>query len=187
MSAALEARLSRLEAIEDVKALKARYTEYVDGGFARGRFVREDLDEIFTDDAHWYVTGAGGEARGRDEIHNLFDQMRNAVTWSMHYVTNAHITVDAAGGEAAGTFYLLNLDTQPLEDDPGAAEASILTLKYEDRFVKEDGRWLISSLHGEAYNCSSWSQGWVREQWRPGTGPGSGNLGATMPPEGASQ
>jgi len=179
VSEALEARLSRLEAIEEIKSLKVRYAEYVDGGFARQRFVREDLDEIFTPDAHWRVTGAGGEARGRDEIHDLFHQMRNAVTWSLHYVTNALISIEPGASEATGTFYLFNLDTQPLEDDPETSDASVLTLKYEDRFVRQDGKWLISSLHGEAFNCSSWVEGWVREQWRPGTGPDSGNLGST--------
>ena len=70
---ALERRLQRLEDIEEISKLKARYCNFVDGGWDRPTHDYDGVASIFTDDGVWEAIPTiraetregreGGEAR----------------------------------------------------------------------------------------------------------------------------
>ena len=78
----LEARLARVEDIEAIKALKARYGELADLRYSRGAVDDpERLDELageiadlFTEDAVWEGGKLLGTCRGRDQIRKRFER-----------------------------------------------------------------------------------------------------------------
>ena len=59
MTPSLESRIQRLEDIEAIKQLKARYCGLCDDGYPA-----DDLAELFTEDAIWDGGALGGSVHG---------------------------------------------------------------------------------------------------------------------------
>src|SRR3990172_11585987 len=94
----LEARTRRLEDLEAIRQLKARYCRLCDDGYDADR-----LADLFTEDAVW-DGGMLGKAEGRERIRRFFQRSPEVIPFSVHMVMNPLITVD--GDTASGTWYL---------------------------------------------------------------------------------
>jgi ketosteroid isomerase-like protein len=98
----LEARVQRLEDIEAVRQLMARYHILCDGWDERGTHKDPDaIAELFTDDGIWAVTDRQPPPTGRAEVAALAKD-NQAIDWIVHFVANPIVEVD--GDTATGEF-----------------------------------------------------------------------------------
>ncbi len=129
----LEERITRLEDIEAIKQLKARYCEICDDDHDPER-----ITSIFTTDGVWEGKGIG-RAEGHDEIRALFGRFQQAIRFSQHMTMNPIIEVD--GADARGTWYFFG----PFTMEAGN-QALWQACRYHERYRKVEGRWLIAEL-----------------------------------------
>jgi hypothetical protein len=154
MSEALEKRVARLEAAEEIRALKARYAKVCDVGYPPDGMV-----PLFTEDAVWTdTTGRFGTHDGRDAICEFFAGVSGQIAWAAHYMIGPNIQVNDDLETATGTWYLF----QPCTID---GQATWLAGSYVDEYRKEDGDWKMSRLELTLETVTSFDQGWAKEQF----------------------
>jgi hypothetical protein len=105
MSQSIERRLARIEALEHIRILKARYCDLCDEGYPAGL-----LAELFTEDGTW-DGGEMGVHQGRDAVLSFFNSMPQAMSFAIHHVTNSAIEVNEDATAAQGRWYLLQTAT----------------------------------------------------------------------------
>lgn len=137
----IEDRLSYLEDRYEIQDLVARY------------FLATDdddwatLSECFSRDAHFEATGFEGGA-GRDGIIAFLKAARSGMGQTVHTINYAHVELKE-DGNARGTV------TAHLE--LGIGETTVFAaVRYIDEYVREDGRWRISSRAMKAVHLGSW-------------------------------
>lgn len=127
MAETLEERLRRVEDILAIGQLRAKYCKYLDAG------EWEALVELFTPDGEFHGIGS---AAGRAELMEFYARMRReSIEAWWHFSSNE--TVEVEGDVATGETYL----DQPCVLN-GVAYAS--AGRYQDEFVRQDGRWLFA-------------------------------------------
>ena len=129
----LEERVTRIEDMESIKQLKARYCEICDDDH------NPDLiTAIFTPDAVWEGEGIG-RAQGHDEIRTLFEGFQKAIKFSQHMVQNPIIEID--GPAALGRWYFFGTFKYYKGD-----QARWQAARYHEKYRKIEGYWFISHL-----------------------------------------
>lgn len=131
----LEKRLARLEAIEDIRKLKALYAAHCDNGYDA-----EAIVTCFTEDCHWEGDGRG-VYRGHDGLRELFKLSPKTYPYAAHLMTNPIIEVD--GDKATGQWHLLEPCNTMHE---GVNAGGILSSRYADEYKRIDGKWYISRM-----------------------------------------
>ena len=131
--AELEKRITRIEDIEAIKQLKARYCEICDDGHNPDKIA-----SVFAEDAIWESEDFG-QAKGHDAIRELFHGFQKLFSFSQHNITNPIITVD--GKTATGSWYIMGPWTLTEND-----KETWMTLKYDDDYVKVNGEWKYQHL-----------------------------------------
>jgi ketosteroid isomerase-like protein len=162
----LEARIRRLEDIESVKQLKARYCAACDDGYDADR-----LAALFTVDAVWDGGRTFGVAEGRDAIHRHFRGASKRVTIARHQVMNPIIEVD--GDRATGHWLLFQPCTNA---GPDGEQAMWLAATYADEYARTgdadvDGGWLIARTLIDVAFFTAYDPGWVEQRFLPGREP----------------
>ena len=134
-------RLQRLEDIESIRQLKARYCAGCDDDHNP-----EVLTALFAADAVWEATGIA-RAQGHSEISAFFASMRDSgrIRRSAHHAMNPDIEV--TGDTATGHWRLIMLYTSNDADE--AQRYQRIIGSYRERYVKLQGRWLFAHLHCE--------------------------------------
>jgi len=99
----LTRRVTRLEDIEAIKQLKARYCTICDDDHNPER-----ITSVFTEDAIWEGRGIG-KAQGHAAIRELFKGFQRTISYSQHMVMNPIIDVD--GDRATGVWYFFGTFT----------------------------------------------------------------------------
>ena len=148
----LTARIQRLEDIEAIRNLKAKYCAFCDDGYDP-----DGLASLFVEDAVW----EGGvpvrkKYEGREAIRALFSGMSSAFTFAVHNVINPVIEVD--GDTAHATWNLL----QPCTKDGQAYWGSGV---YQEDLVKINGQWFFKNLKITSNFVSPFDQGWVKQRF----------------------
>ncbi len=131
--AELEKRITRIEDIEAIKQLKARYCEICDDDHNPDRVA-----SVFAEDGIW-ESDDFGVARGHEEIRELFRGFRKLFNFSQHNITNPIIEVD--GHRATGVWYIMGPWTFSENNDE-----KWMALRYDDDYVKIDGVWKYQHL-----------------------------------------
>ncbi|MGE0486466.1 MAG: nuclear transport factor 2 family protein [Gammaproteobacteria bacterium] len=130
---ALEQRITRLEDIEAIKQLKARYSHICDD-----MHNPDTIASVFAADGIWESPDFG-QAQGHAGIRELFKKFQKMFSFSQHNMMNPVITVD--GNRATGIWYLMgpwnNAET---------GENIWMTARYDDDYVKIDGEWKYQHL-----------------------------------------
>lgn len=129
----LEQRIARLEAIDAIKQLKARYCEICDGGHEPDEIVT-----LFTPDGIWEGEGIG-RAVGHDEIKKLFRGFQQSISFSQHMVQNPIIEVN--GDHASGRWYFFGLFTYARNNQRRWQAA-----RYHEEYAQVNGAWQIKRL-----------------------------------------
>ncbi len=131
-------RINDLLDREEIRALRLRYSQLLDGGLA------EKMGEVFTEDAEVKVTV--GSMKGLTEIkqslkeaYRTFDTKKRAHFPFVHAVTNHDITL-IDENNASGSCYLLDFVT----DRDQAQHPFLLLGHYVDQYVRVNGEWRIS-------------------------------------------
>jgi hypothetical protein len=78
----LAQRIQRLEDIEAIKNLKARYCLYCDDNFNVDKIV-----SLFTPDTEWVATSFG-PFKGHDQLRDFWTNITKRLTFAIHYVSN---------------------------------------------------------------------------------------------------
>jgi hypothetical protein len=150
----LEARLSRLEAAEAIRQLKARYADVCDTGYDPAR-----MEPLFTRDAVWDGGERFGRYEGIDAIRGFFAGVSSQITWALHYMVAPLIEVADDARTATGSWYLWQPCTVVGPDGP---QAVWLTGRYADRYRLLDGTWRFSEVTLDVQTVTPVEQGWVR-------------------------
>ncbi len=89
----LETRIKRLEDIEAIKNLTARYSFAINKGWNGKEVQVETMPVIFTQDARWESKSMRVVAEGRDEIMKALKELTEHTDFSMHSYTNPILDV----------------------------------------------------------------------------------------------
>ncbi len=145
----LEKRITRLEDLESIKALKARYCEICDDDHDPDR-----ITSIFSEDAIWEGRGIG-QAKGHAEIRKLFEGFQKSIKYSQHMVMNPVLEVN--GDQARGTWYFFGTFT--FYD---GNQAKWLAARYHEDYSKVEGFWKIQHLRVKGPGMSAdYEKGWA--------------------------
>jgi len=130
--ATLEQRITRLEDIEAIKQLKARYCEICDDNHDADKIL-----SLFTEDGIWEGKNIA-HATGHDEIRALFQDFQKTITFSQHMVQNPIIEVNGTTATARWYFF----GTFTYANDQARWQAA----RYHEDYEKVDGEWKIKHL-----------------------------------------
>ncbi len=129
----LEKRVTRIEDIEAIKQLKARYCEICDDAHNPDR-----VTSVFVEDGIWESEDFG-KAEGHEAIRELFRGFQKTFSFSQHNITNPIIEVD--GDRAKGVWYIMGPWTFAENN-----EEKWMALRYDDDYVKVNGEWKYQHL-----------------------------------------
>lgn len=139
----LEERLRRLEDVEAIRALDARYCRLLDDG----RW--DELMEVFTEDGEF---DGLSHPKGQSEMRAFFASLASGgLTSFWHFVTNFDIEVD--GDTATARSFLW----QPCVQN---GEPWVAAGRYDDRVVRVDGRWLFRVKKVRFHYFAPLAEGW---------------------------
>jgi len=146
----LARRLTRLEDLEAIKQLKARYCEICDDDHNPDR-----ITSVFVEDGIWEGRGIG-RAEGHAAIRALFERFRTMMSFSQHMVMNPIIEVD--GDRAHGTWYFFGAFTFREGN-----QAKWQSARYHEDYVKVNGIWKIQHLKVKGPRMSAdYATGWAK-------------------------
>jgi hypothetical protein len=154
--AEIEARIRRLEDVEEIRKLKATYCFLCDAGLGDER-NRDELISHFTADARVdFGLGPASIFQGRDGLRVFFGQVvPAAVSFCMHMVHNAIIEVD--GDRASGRWYYEAPTT-----DTASGRAQWMAGTYVEEYLRQDGRWKFASIETRWKYISPYDEGWAK-------------------------
>ncbi|MEZ5549684.1 MAG: nuclear transport factor 2 family protein [Pseudomonadales bacterium] len=145
----LEQRIARLEDLEAIRQLKARYCEVCDDDHNPDRIIT-----LFAEDGIWEGRGIG-RAEGHAQLRELFEGFRRSISFSQHMVMNPIIEV--TGDRASGTWYFFG----PFTFRQGN-QAKWQAARYVDDYVKRDGVWKFQHLRVRGPGMSAdYQSGWA--------------------------
>jgi ketosteroid isomerase-like protein len=136
----VEQRLQRLEDIEAIKQLIARYMTAADHNGDP-----KMMAACFTEDAVWNSEGLG-HFETRDGIaQGLHETSTKVLSWALHYFTQPIIEIADDGQTATGEYYLWEL-AKAVQEDGSPDKDTWIGGWYESKFRKEDGEWKFSHI-----------------------------------------
>jgi ketosteroid isomerase-like protein len=144
----LDVRIRRLEDIEAIRALKARYAYLCDTGYDPDK-----LAALFTEDGVWESDKFGRHV-GRAAIREFFAGTSSSITFAMHYMTNPEIEV--AGDDASGRWHLFQACTFAENNTPIWGSG-----RYFERYRRTDEGWRFRHLTLTSCFWTPFDRGWV--------------------------
>jgi hypothetical protein len=148
-------RLDRLEAIEDIRTLKARYADVCDTGYDPVR-----MRPFFTTDAVWDGGSRFGRHEGIEAVCGFFAGVSSQITWALHYMVAPIIEIADDSEAATGSWYLLEPCTIATDEGP---RAMVITGRYADRYRLEPDGWKFSEVVLDCQTISPLDEGWAHK------------------------
>jgi ketosteroid isomerase-like protein len=146
---ALAEQIARLDAIEQIRQLAARYALAVDSRDL------ETLVQLFIEDVNLGRLGSG-----RDVLHKDFTRRLRRFTTSIHFVCNHVIDIENPD-RATGVVY-----TRAEHELRG--EWIVLALQYWDTYERRDGRWYFArrkAMPWYAIDAADRPNGAIKMRW----------------------
>ncbi len=143
-------RLRRLEAVDQIRVLKADYCDLCDAGYPP-----DALCALFTAEGVW-DGGEMGRFAGREKLYRFFSNMPNVMSFAIHHVMNEAIEVSDDAMTARGRWYLLQTATLAESN-----EAVWLAARYDDALVFEDDAWRFSEVKLKSRFYTTHRDGWA--------------------------
>jgi hypothetical protein len=158
--AALAARVQALEDVEAIRRLKARYADLVDGRYGKSgpkpaaelARLAGEIAALFAEDAVWDGGPGLGLCEGREAIRARM--AAPTLLFSRHYFVNPRIELD--GDRARGRWELLAPCT--LRDGRPAWMAGA----EEDEYVRVGGVWIHQKMTLRVHFLAPHERGWQR-------------------------
>lgn len=148
----IEQRLTRLEASDQIRALKMRYAHLCDAGYPI-----DELEALFAPAAVWDGGDTFGRHEGWQQIAEFFASASKRVSWAMHYTVAGDIHVATDGLTATGNWFLW----QPMTFDGAAVW---LMARYSDQYEVVNGAWRITHLALDVQALTPIDRSWVSER-----------------------
>jgi uncharacterized protein (TIGR02246 family) len=122
-----------LEDKEEIRRLLTEYGATLDGRDAAG------FAALFAREGEW-TSPPAYRAQGRQAIQAMIERLfaNGPAEGQSHILTNFRIDVDGDSGVAASRFYVVSATSE-------GAPRIRLSGRYDDRLVREDGRWRFAS------------------------------------------
>ena len=140
MSASVEDRLARLEAIEELKQLKARYLRLLDGE------LWDEFRALFTDDARFSFPGGKFEDLDADGfVTSVKAGYVGAAARSVHHGHTPEIEL-AGPDEARAIWAMFDWVDRYVEGDDSHRVAYQGFGYYHEEYRRSRAGWLISSI-----------------------------------------
>jgi hypothetical protein len=136
VGSALEKRVKLIEDIEEITKLKARYCNYVDGGWDRPTHDYDGVASLFVEEGVWEAIPTI-HAETREGIREYFKRAQD-ISLAFHRITNPIIEVD--GDKATGNWHVLVALTHP------NGKAVWIGGIYNDEFARTDEGWKFQKL-----------------------------------------
>lgn len=149
----LEQRVARLEAIEEIKQLKARYAHYLDNGYDP-----QGIASLFAADGEWVIEGQA--IKGREAIMRHCEKLPRVIPWSLHIMTTSTVTIDADLKHTNCIFYVQSTQTMNIGSEE--SKAYLILGVFRDKCVKIDGQWLFAEVQADIQQSALWTEGWVK-------------------------
>ena len=166
----LEARIDRLESLDAIRQLAAKYALTLD---------MRDIDmmvTLFPEDVR-----VGKNASGRKALRAYMDRtLRSPFTGTSHHI-GGHIIEFDDPDHAHGILYSKNEHETPVEG--GQDEWVIMQMMYADNYVRQDGRWYFERrlpLYWYATDLNKPPVGKNKMRW-PGQDEAEGNFHKLFP------
>lgn len=156
----LAARIQRLEDIEAIKWMIARY--------AQGADQHNDTDilmPLFTEDAVWDAGERFGRYVGKPAIHDFLKGSGSFIGWTLHYMVSPAIKIADDGKTAQAFWYLWETANMPHPQthDP---EAMWIGGTYDTELVKENSEWKFKKVNLRIKLLTPYTEGWAKRQVR---------------------
>ena len=145
----LEARMKRLEDIEEIKRLMNLYCYHADNRDGA------NWSAVFTEDGV-FETDIYGTYKGRDTIEALEHR-----SFAIHYNNNPIIDID--GDSAVGKWLLLMPCS--FDEEGGGKRAVWAAAKYENELARVEGRWLFKKVKLISIMWSPFDKGWELDRF----------------------
>jgi ketosteroid isomerase-like protein len=141
MSSNIEQRLDRLESIEAIRRLTARYCSALD---------ERDLDAfaaLFADDGE--LVGTRVTARGPEQIvQGILEIVDRWTGPTIHFIGNQSVELDGTDPDRATGLLYCRAEHEWNDRWP------VQLLRYKDQYVRRDGRWLIRVREAQSWYAS---------------------------------
>jgi len=131
----LEERIQRLEDIEAIKDVTARYSFNINKGWNGKEVNPHAMPSIFAKDATWESEALGIKGTGLDKIMNGLPDATKGVKFSMHNFTNPVIQIEENKASGNWLFWVAvrHKGTTPNE----------LYMSADISYVRSEDGWLI--------------------------------------------
>lgn len=139
MEISLEKQVARLQDIEEIRTLKAKYACALDNNYDA-----EAVAALFCEEGRWHFKGLDGAFYGREEIKQHCRNGSKTHSKTFHNITPAIIDVSSGGDRATGIFFLISFVT--MREGSGEGETVSYHGRYQDTFVKMNGRWYFEEV-----------------------------------------
>lgn len=149
----LEQRIDRLEGIEEIKQLKARYAHFLDKGYDP-----QGIASLFAEDGEWIIEGQS--IKGREAIIRHCEQLPHVIPWSLHIMTTSTIAIDTDGTHADCIFYVQSTQTMNIQSED--SKPYLILGVFTDKCVKIGGKWYFAEVRAEIQQSCLWADGWVK-------------------------
>ena len=162
----IEQRISKLEAIEEIKQLKAHYALCADAKYTEDheRKPQDEIDQIAWDQCSVFTEGAlwDNGLFGRFEGKTAIWEFLRATPWkfSVHMFMNPLITIE--GEHAKGSWVIWEVATLEQSD-----QAVFLSATLEDNYVRQTGRWYTSEVRMTNRFLTPFEQPWTVRRNQP--------------------
>jgi ketosteroid isomerase-like protein len=147
--------LDRLEAIEEIRTLKALYCRWADRGYDTAGDDAARFAALFVEDAVW-TGGRSAAAVGPAEIEERFASFR---PFGFHFLTNGIIEVDLDAGRAAARWSAL----APSTEHDGTALWIAGT--YDDELVSTPDGWRFARVTFSPALRTPYADGWGKTRF----------------------
>ena len=136
----IAARLQRLEDIEAIQQLIARYAKAVDHNGDPALVA-----PLFTEDAVWHCEGIGHWETRAGIVRDIRPNCTTFMPWAIHYMTQPIVDVAPDGRTATSNHYLWELGKVTPEGG-GPTRDTWIGGWYDSRLRKEDGAWRFARI-----------------------------------------
>ena len=151
MHVSIESRLYRIEAIEAIKQLKAKYCYFADAKEYAREFANLFLEDAVLDEGEDFMV-----LKGKAEIYRMHQATSQHIKLNQHLVMSPNIEVD--GHTAKGQWRLLQLiHTNSLNSDGKAFWACGW---YDEEYQLTDDGWKFKRVSARLHFCTEYKNGW---------------------------
>lgn len=152
MSDSLEARIKRLEDIQEISDLQAKYSYHVDSSEI------DDLLDLFADTFEWSVGfDEMTTFTSKPKLSRFLHKADELTPMMVHQPVTPLIEVDK--DEALGRWYLVGMVTSKTPEGP---KARWVQGRYDNKYVRFDGSWKFSRLYFKYNFLAPFEDGWVK-------------------------